>query len=360
MKYFLTLIFLISTDISFAENIKIGVITSSEPSAEVWSSSANLGLELAVTEINQQGGVAGQQIQLIFEDDRLVPHQAVLAYHKLREQNKVDFIIGPQFDQTLAPVIPLAEKDRQLLITTITTNPVNKQKNSWIVHSAPHDKFLAQELASYILKKGHKKILCLVAEESYNQNFANYLLPYLKEIQTETVYYPVEQSDFTQLFLRLKRYQPDGLVFFFYSPATAVNAYKKLKELDIRLPVYSNEILHGSEEFIKTSGAQAQGTVYMLSKFNESSQSVESILNKLSVKPALPLYTIVAYDTIHWLKDLINKYGNDSVKIKAAISGLDYQGLAARYRFDEFGDLIETKVQPYKITSTGYQVVNEH
>lgn len=359
MRLFISILFLLHPFLVIADSpsVKIGVITSSEPSAEVWSSSARDGLELAVNEINSAGGVKGRKLELIFEDDRLVPHQAVLAYHKLREQNKVDFIIGPQFDQTLAPVIPLAEKDSQLLITTVTTNPVNINKDAWIIHSAPHDKFLARELATYIKNKQHKKLMLLIAEESYNQNFANYLLPYLKDISTQVIYYPTDQSDFTQLLLKLKQSQSDGMVFFFYSPATAVNAFRKLKELGINIPVYSNEILHGSEDFIKTSGANAQGCIYMLSKFNEQDQRIRNIMKKLRNHPALPLYTVVAYDTISWLAELIEKYGVDTLAIKRAIKDLDYQGFAARYRFDEYGDLLETEVQAYKITASGYEQI---
>lgn len=53
------------------------------------------GIQLAVDEVNANGGIAGQQIRLISYDDQGLPEEAVKIANKMIEVDKVDGVIGP-------------------------------------------------------------------------------------------------------------------------------------------------------------------------------------------------------------------------------------------------------------------------
>lgn len=53
------------------------------------------GIKLAVKEINEDGGINGQQIRLISYDDQGSPEEAVKIANKMVEVDKVDAVIGP-------------------------------------------------------------------------------------------------------------------------------------------------------------------------------------------------------------------------------------------------------------------------
>jgi branched-chain amino acid transport system substrate-binding protein len=55
---------------------------------------ARLGMLLRVDEINEQGGIAGRKIKILFEDSGYDPKKAVLAAQKLVNQDKIFMMVG--------------------------------------------------------------------------------------------------------------------------------------------------------------------------------------------------------------------------------------------------------------------------
>ena len=107
--------------------LKIGVVYGFTGAAEIWSEYGRMGLELARDEINQAGGVNGQQIELIFEDSRTIPAQSVTAYRKLIAVDHVPVVIGNVWAFITNPLIPLAKADHVLLLSP-TAMPESLEK----------------------------------------------------------------------------------------------------------------------------------------------------------------------------------------------------------------------------------------
>lgn len=66
--------------------LKIGGSGPLTGSAASYGISVKQGAQLAVDEVNQQGGVAGMKFELLFEDDAADPAMAVNAYARLVDQ----------------------------------------------------------------------------------------------------------------------------------------------------------------------------------------------------------------------------------------------------------------------------------
>ena len=342
-----------------SSSIRIGVITSLEPIAAPWAQSANLGLKKAVEEINRRGGVGGRRIELVIEDDRFMPKNALSAYYKLRNVDKVHFIIGPQFDQTMAAVRHLAAKDEQLLIQTIGTNPVSTEAYPYVVHSYPADKFAGEALAKRIIRDGHKRISFIVPQESYSQYFAGHVRAHLQGIDYQSLDYEPDNVDYKLLLLKARAYAPTALVFLFLMPDVAAQAYQKMRSLGLDIPVYTNEQLHGHKDFAAQAGAIADPTLYFIVDFDENSHAVRAFLASLPQSPTLPLYSVVAYDTMQWLAALVAENGTDNRKVKDALYKMTYKGLFTTYAFDDRGDLRESHWVPWKVTAEGYLRLHE-
>jgi len=75
------------------------------------------GIELAVEEINANGGVNGMQIKVIHEDDQLDPKTAASALNKLITVDKVPAVIGADASSVTLAIAPIAEKNHVVLIT---------------------------------------------------------------------------------------------------------------------------------------------------------------------------------------------------------------------------------------------------
>ena len=74
--------------------IRIGAIYGLTGFANVWSSQARRGIELARDEINAGGGINGRDLEIIFEDSGTTPQGAVTAFNKLVKADHVDAVVG--------------------------------------------------------------------------------------------------------------------------------------------------------------------------------------------------------------------------------------------------------------------------
>ena len=77
-----------------SDTIKIGGNFELTGNSASYGASAKNGMEMAVKEINDQGGLLGKKIEIVTADNRSEATEAANAMQKLLD-NDVKFIIGP-------------------------------------------------------------------------------------------------------------------------------------------------------------------------------------------------------------------------------------------------------------------------
>ncbi|MCK5070296.1 MAG: ABC transporter substrate-binding protein, partial [Desulfocapsa sp.] len=80
---------------AFAETIKVGAILAVTGGASFLGGPEARSLEMMVEEINANGGVNGNKIELIIKDSAASPEKAISFAKQLIEEDKVLAIIGP-------------------------------------------------------------------------------------------------------------------------------------------------------------------------------------------------------------------------------------------------------------------------
>ena len=98
------------------ETLKIGGIGPLTGDYANYGISVKQGAELAVKEINAAGGIAGQQLELSFQDSQGDPESAVNAYGKLLDWG-MKLSLGCVFSGETATVVAAAKDDDILLLT---------------------------------------------------------------------------------------------------------------------------------------------------------------------------------------------------------------------------------------------------
>jgi len=81
--------------VCFADTLKIGWLSSLTGPLSSAAIAENQGVELAVEEINKNGGILGKQIELLTRDTAGDPTKAVNFAQQLAFTDKVQFVIGP-------------------------------------------------------------------------------------------------------------------------------------------------------------------------------------------------------------------------------------------------------------------------
>ena len=74
--------------------IKLGSIQDLSGPLAGYGKQLRMGMQLRVEEVNEQGGVNGRKLKLVFEDSAYDPRKAVLAAQKLVNQDKVFAVLG--------------------------------------------------------------------------------------------------------------------------------------------------------------------------------------------------------------------------------------------------------------------------
>lgn len=139
---------LAATPVWGADPIKIGV---SQPLTGAVAASGNYvtnGARIAAAEINQNGGLLGREVELIIEDNKSNPREAVNAAEKLILSDKVPVIMGAwSSTYTLATMPKLEEYGVPMVVETSSSSKITKAGNPWIFRIAPTSAMEAQAFA---------------------------------------------------------------------------------------------------------------------------------------------------------------------------------------------------------------------
>lgn len=101
--------------------IRIGVITQLSGPSQAYGKAAVAGMQVAVDRYNADGGINGQQIEIVVRDDGGSTEKAVQAYRELVGEG-VGFLIGGPISGPALAVTPLAGEDEVLFIGAGPTN----------------------------------------------------------------------------------------------------------------------------------------------------------------------------------------------------------------------------------------------
>ncbi len=98
------------------EPIKIGLIQPATGDAAPWGQYAQEAAQLVVDKVNDNGGLLGRPVEVIFADSKGNAETSVTAFKKFINQDKVDAIIGGSFS---TPTLAVKEITREAKIVHI-------------------------------------------------------------------------------------------------------------------------------------------------------------------------------------------------------------------------------------------------
>ena len=130
---------------------------------------ARMGMELAVQELNETGGIQGRKVKLLVEDSGYDPKKAVLAAQKLVNQDKIFMMVGHigtaqnmaampvQFDKNVINFFPITAA-REMY------EPFHKLKYSF---AAPYYVQMLGAVPKLVKEKGVKKVCTIYQDDDF-------------------------------------------------------------------------------------------------------------------------------------------------------------------------------------------------
>ncbi len=191
---------LVATQAQAQETIKIGM---TQPLTGPVAASGNYvanGAKIAVDVINAKGGVLGKKLELILEDNKSNPKEAVNAVEKLILRDKVPLLIGAwSSTYTLAIMPKLIEYKIPLIVETSSSGKITTSGNPWVFRISPTSEMEAKAfLTKYdAFQPGIKKIDFLSVNNDWGRGSADEFSKYLKTkgVQVGSVQYMAPDLD---------------------------------------------------------------------------------------------------------------------------------------------------------------------
>jgi branched-chain amino acid transport system substrate-binding protein len=149
---------LLGTAAGAQDTIKIGV---TQPLTGAFAASGNYvaqGAKIAEEEINKAGGVLGKKIQLIIEDNKSNPTEAVATAEKLIVKDKVPVMLGAWSSTLTLAVMPKLEEYKvPMLVETSSSGKITVSGNPYIFRISPTSEMEAKAFTPLVKTLGIKK-----------------------------------------------------------------------------------------------------------------------------------------------------------------------------------------------------------
>ena len=150
--------------------IKIGAVTCLTGSLSTFGVSSVQGARLAQEDCNGLGGVLGQPIELIVEDNGSKAGEAATITRKFISQDKVVAILGDLTSSATMEGAPIAQAAKIPQLTPSATNVAITQIGNYIFRSCFIDSFTGQIMARFALDrlKARRAIILTDVKQDYS------------------------------------------------------------------------------------------------------------------------------------------------------------------------------------------------
>jgi len=325
--------------------IKIGAILALSGESGMWGKNTRNGAEIAINEINATGGILGRKVEIVYEDSKGIPNDAIAGVNKLISTSKVQCIIGDVTSSDILAVAPICEKNKIILLNFGVSADITKAGDyifrNW--NSSVSD----AKFTSAFATKNYKKIVVLYQNDAYGLSSKESFVNGLNGKGVEIVYtgtFEREQTDFRTLLNTFKSKNYDAIYIASYYKE-ALNVLKQCKTLNVRFKAIlgTSEWEEGAlTEFVKTNFPDKVFYGYPLppdSTIPIRKHFVDAYIVKYQKQPEILCDN--GYDAILMLKYGIEKSNSyDATKIKDALYTLkNFQGASGRMSFDSNGDV---------------------
>jgi branched-chain amino acid transport system substrate-binding protein len=195
------------------EAIKIGM---TQPLTGPVAASGNYvanGAKIAVDVINAKGGVLGKKLELVLEDNKSNPKEAVNAVEKLILRDKVPLLIGAwSSTYTLAIMPKLIEYKVPLIVETSSSGKITTSGNPWVFRISPTSEMEAKAFLAKLdsFQPAIKKIDFLSVNNDWGRGAAEEFSKYLKSKGVEVGSIQYMTPDATDLSAQLTALKQSG------------------------------------------------------------------------------------------------------------------------------------------------------
>lgn len=333
-----------------AADIKIGVAEALSGGAAQYGVAIRNGFQLAADEINAAGGINGNKIVLVVEDEQGKKEEAINVFKKLIFQDQVLMVFGPTLSNSASAAHPIAQGAKTVAFgTSNTADGITAVGDHIFRNSVTEADVLPETLKMAVKKAGVKKVAVLygnddVFTKSGYDNFKK-ALEDLKIPVTTTETFAKGDVDFKAQLTKIKASNPDAIVL---SALLAEGApiMVQARQMGLNMPVIGGNGMNSVKVFDlakdKAEGLWV-GSPWSIENQSEANRKfVVAFTSKF--KSAPDQFAAQAYDGLYIAAAALKKIklsGNlaaDRMALREALPTVKHNGATGEFQFRRAND----------------------
>ncbi len=243
--------------------IKIGAIFSVTGAASYLGAPEQKTAQMVVDDINKNGGINGQQVELIVKDSAGNAETALSFAKQLIEEENVVAIIGPSTSGETMAIKELCESSKVPLISCAAAETIVDPQAHYVFKTPQKDSDVVKWIYTSMKEKNITRIGVLASLSGFGKGGLAQLEKYAGEngitIAAKESYDPAI-TDLTALLTKLEASDVQAVVNWSIEPAQSIVA-KNMKQLNMTIPLYQSHGF-GNIKYAEAAGEAAEGIIF--------------------------------------------------------------------------------------------------
>ena len=308
-----------------AETLKIGSIYSLTGSYATIEDPALKGAKLAVKQVNEAGGVKGQQIELIQYDGKSTLADIANAAQRLVHEDKVTAIIGVcDFGFYLASA-PIAQDAGIPYLDTGGTVPNLPEQIGEFAHMMPFgDDYQAYVAAEFALKDLGAKTAFLLrdGDTDYTRAIAQFFEERFQKAGGKVIEessYHTGDTDYSSHITKIRGTSPPpDVIYAAMNPGDDATFVRQAREAGVKTPIIGGDAFD-NPDLVKNAGANNTADVYFTTHMAMTNDNplVAKFIDAYKAEYGIPpenAFAGLGYNSVNLMVDAMNKSSDLSSK----------------------------------------------
>ena len=235
------------------------------------------GLKFAEKRINAKGGVNGKKIQLLIEDSKDSPKEAISAFYRLESKRVVAVICaGDAISRSLAPI---ASKTETPLVAVVAEDSELPKLSDWLFRFWVSDAKLVGKIADFACNQIKSKDIAVMA---INTDFGRTSMSnFTQQVKRQggkiagVEYYGITDREVRNQLLGLISKRPDSFFVIGFGEAFGT-VIKQIREVGFKGHIFTS-ITMAIDYYQKQAGDAGEGIFFPSTLFTRDSKNQKTI-----------------------------------------------------------------------------------
>jgi branched-chain amino acid transport system substrate-binding protein len=251
---------------SAAAQVKVGAVSCLTGELSTFGVSSIQGARLAVDTLNGNGGVLGQKLELLVEDNGSKAGEAATIARKLLTQDHVAAILGDLTSSATMEAAPLAQAAGVPLLTPTATGEEITRIGDYIFRSCFLNSFCGQVMARFALErlKATRAVVLTDVKQDYSVGLTAVIKAYFEANGGREVMelsFSSGDTDFRAQLTRARAFRPEVIFVPAYYPEAGL-ILRQARQLEIKARFVGGEGWD-SPALLQVAGKSADGAYYV-------------------------------------------------------------------------------------------------